>query len=346
MAVRGAPLQAPVQMEPVIDLYVAYRLRKGRSKHVSNEGILRRFCREWDKETRHEAPNRRITALTREWVEDYFIETYGELAPTTKRAYKAVLRVFILWMYRYGVDKDAADFDAGRTAGKSERRFLWMTSDELRRTWEMEPEPYWRMLCMWMALTCCRVNEARSATWGDIQKTRVWDIHRQKTHEASDLITLPRRIRQELPRYKFWYQAQLGRKIEPTDYLFPSVRNTVTGRRLTIHNPKLQRGTVTHRKIKQMICVAMPDTDPALLERAGCHTLRRSGAQEMLNRLVRMGIGNALQLVSERLGHDSITTTEGYLNTDQVKMQLHELMEDFDLFDDEEAEIIPLHATR
>jgi integrase len=340
---KGQRFPTPRVMEELVPRYMGYRSQIVKTWRKDHEGIIRKFAQAWDYETRHESPNRLIDNLDKEWVQEYYLATYSQHAATTKRAYQNVIKQFCEWLVRYGVDPDCGNFKPGHTAGRSTRRFLWLNAEEMRDAWELEPEVYWSMLFMWLCLTCCRVNEAQAAQWGDIKGLVWWGIRRRKTNDPTDIIKLPKRLREALPRYRMWYAGELGREIEDTDYVFPSIGVRGRGKTLYIEDPKKPRGVTTHRKIRAMIVVAKPDADPELLERSGCHTCRRSGAQEMLNKLAAMGVQNALKLVSVRLGHDSVKTTEGYLNTNVFKQQLHEIMDDFDLYDeDKEAEVIQL----
>lgn len=342
---RGQKQPAPHYMEPLVDEYVAYRTSRNRKLHAGNRSMLLRLAKEWDHETRNEAPSRLIDNIDREWMEDYFLEKYGDKQPVTKRAYQSQIRQFIMWMGKYNVSREAADFDPGRTAGKSERKKLWLSADQMRQAWENESDVYWRCLFMFLGLTCCRFNELQAARWGDIKGNK-WNIHRSKVHNFADILTLVPRLCDELDRYKFWYRGEIGRDIEDTDYVFPLIRNTNIGRSFHIEDPKDTCGDSIHRKIKKMIMTVLPeDTDPELLDGAGCHTLRRSGAQALLDKIAKLGKAHALKIVSKILGHDKVSTTEGYLNVDVFIMERNEVLEDLDLFDDDtEAKVIPLRA--
>lgn len=339
---RGQKQAAPHYMEPLLPEYIQHRTRLGKQVHKGNESVLRRFAKAWDNETRNEAPNQHIDKIDRDWVEDYFLELYGEKEPVTKRAYQSQLKQFITWMERYGVPKEATEFNPGFTAGKSLRKKVWLSADQMREAWEAEEEIYWSTMFMWLALTCCRINELQSARWGDIVG-RQWNIQRKKTHDLNSFIRVPPRLRKQLDRYKMWYQGEIGRQVQHDDYIFPQIRNTVTARVISITSPAQRRGDLAHRKIKSMIVRIMPEVE----ERAGigCHTLRRSGAQALLERLVAARVEHALKLVSVLLGHEKVSTTEDYLNTDMFKQARDIALEDIDLFDkDEEDNVIPIRA--
>lgn len=347
MARRGEKKSAPHYMEPLLPEYIQYRTRLGRRTHKGNESVLRRFCKEWDKETRNEAPARLIDNIDVDWVEDYFLETYGEREPVTKRAYQSQLKQFIEWMGRYNVHPDAGKFNPGYTSGKSERPKLWLTAEQMRECWEAEDDVYWATLFMFLGLTCCRVNEAQAARWGDIVGTK-WMIKRKKVHESGSMLTLTPRLRDQLTRYKMWYRAQTGRQIEQDDYIFPAVHNVVAGRAgrtFGITDPKRMRGNLAHRKIKSMIVRILPETMEK--EGIGCHTLRRSGAQALLERYAAGdGVAHALKIVSVILGHEKVSTTEDYLNTSMFKMAANTALETIDLFDDQADNVVELRLAQ
>jgi integrase len=340
---RGQKQSAPHYIEPLIVEYVQYRSRLGRKTHKGNESVLRRFAKEWDNETRNEAPTRLINNLTVEWVEDYFLEMYGEREPVTKRAYQSQIKQFIVWMGRYGVSKDAGDFNPGFTAGKSLRPKVWLSAEQMREVWDTEEEVYWSTLFMFLALTCCRINEAQAARWGDIVGEQ-WNPQRSKTKDLNSFLRLSPRLRDQLNRYQMWCRAETGRQIEVDDYIFPAVHNTVRGKVIKITDPKMMRGDLAHRKIKSMIVRCFPQYENEV--GIGCHTLRRSGAQALLEALAKAKIDHALFLVSKILGHDKTSTTESYLNIDTFKMAANVALETVDLFDDQEAEVVPLRLVR
>jgi integrase len=66
----------------------------------------------------------------------------------------------------------------------------------------------------------------------------------------------------------------------------------------------------------------------------GMHMLRRSSAEGMIQHLVELGYdhGTALVMVSKRLGHASVKTTEGYLDTDRMKRQADDFVRDNHMF--------------
>lgn len=339
---RGQRKAAPHFMEPLLGEYVVYRTRLGRQVHKGNESVLRRFCKEWDHETRNESPNRLVDNLTGDWVEDYFLELYGEREPVTKRAYQSQLKQFIVWMQKYGVSREASEFNPGFTAGKSLRKKLWLSADQMREAWEAEPEVYWATMFMWLALTCCRINELQSVKWGDLVGDQ-WNIQRKKTYDLNSFLRLTPRLRAQLRLYKMWYRAQIGRQIEADDFVFPQIRNTVTMRLVEITDPKRRRGDLAHRKIKSMIVRVMPWAEK--LVGIGCHTLRRSGAQALLESLVAAGVEHALKIVSVILGHEKVSTTEDYLNTDMFKMAANQALELVDLYGPDSTDnVIPITA--
>lgn len=352
---RGQKFAPTHYLLPLVDEYVAWRTGRGRKMHAGNRTVLRRFANEWDTETRNHAPTRLIDNIDGDWVEDYFLGTYGENAPTTKRAYHNVIKVFIEWLIRYGVDPDAAKFDPGYTAGYSERPKLFLSADQLTAMWEGETEPYWRFMVAFLSLTACRINEARRARYGDIVTgetrkgdRRFWNIYRTKTHSKGHLMLLGDQLEKELDRYLMWYRANTGRDMELDDYLFPALTNNQIGKHLTITDPKSPRGDFTHRKMREIILKNVPeDTDPELLIGIGCHTFRRSGALAFYMRMLSKGIAAAKELTQHKLGHKKVTTTETYLNIDTFKAMLNDAILDYDIMDDGPvAEVVPLRLVR
>lgn len=350
---RGQKMPPPHYMLPLVDEYITWRTDRGRRPHGGNRSVLRRFANEWDEETRNHAPNRLINNIDGDWVEDYFLDKYGENEPTTKRSYHNTIKVFLEWLVRYGVDIDASKFDPGRTAGYSERPKLFLSGDQLRQMWEGEDSPYWRFMVAFLSLTACRISEARTATFGHIvmAETRKgprqhWNIIRAKTHESGHLMLMGEQLEKELDRYLVWYRGQTGRPMEMDDYLFPALNNNKVGRHLQIEDPKSPRGDFTHRKMREIILKNVPaDIDPELLVGVGCHTFRRSGALAFYMRMLAKGLAAAKELTQHKLGHRKVTTTETYLNIDTFKAMLNDAILEHDVMDDApSADVIPIRA--
>jgi len=153
------------------------------------------------------------------------------------------------------------------------------------------------------------------------------------------------RLRDQLERYKMWYRADIGRQIQNDDFIFPQIHNLNIGREFRITNPKKMRGELTGRKVRAMIERVYPELVGAL--GLGCHTLRRSGAQVLLEAYASAGKAHALKMVSVILGHEDIRTTENYLNTDMFKMESNIALEEIDPYgEDQEADVIELRIAR
>lgn len=336
--------------------YWTWMTARGRKFHAGRASVLKRFAAAWDDETRKYSPNRLANNLDRDWVEEYFLDRYGELEPVSKRAYRSTIRGFLIYLQKYGIDTDCAEFDAGFTAGRSIRPKLWLDAHTMREMWEAEKEPYWRFMFCFLALTCVRSNEMRAARIGDLLGGKdkqgnyhryLWlSVNRSKVKKFDRLKMTPL-LRKELDRYLMWYRASIGRELELDDFLFPPIQAGGMMGHLKVKDPKRMRDHA-HVKIRSMILPHVaPETPKELLLSVGCHTLRRSGALELYKYWIAAGKANAMEMVQETLGHEKISTTQIYLDLNFMKQERDDALEDVDLFsDDQENNVVPLAAVR
>ncbi len=213
--------------------------------------------------------------------------------------------------------------------------------------WEEAKHPYWRAVVAFLALTCCRSNELRDVQMSQILNLEEVVINRIKTHDTGDRIPITPRLREELQRYIFWYQGEIGRELRPSDYLFPAMMSCGPHGEITVRDSLQQRGPLSVR-VRELILPHVPDnTPPEELTAIGCHTLRRSGALAYYRKWIKDGRANAMELVQALLGHDKVSTTQIYLNLNFQRAERNNAMAGMDLFEDEqEGEVIPIRSAQ
>ncbi|WP_245563434.1 tyrosine-type recombinase/integrase [Longispora albida] len=201
--------------------------------------------------------------------------------------------------------------------------------------------PVERMACAIGAYLGCRPVEAAMLTVDSVDFARLEiDLLVEKTHQR---LTMPMclELRDELVAYFQWYKKVTGRtKLLPGWYLLPA--------RLVMGSPGLRRGLRAAPGAIRMV----PDwpIDPEQpfgragigkavkhaaeavgysgpeLDWVGGHTMRRSAARALYEKLRDSGRDDALVMVQHLLGHKQITTTMAYIGIDTHRDKLRGLL--------------------
>ncbi|MBG6140659.1 tyrosine-type recombinase/integrase [Longispora fulva] len=201
--------------------------------------------------------------------------------------------------------------------------------------------PVERMACALGSYLGCRPAEAAMLRIESVDFARLEvELLVEKTHQR---LTMPMcvELRDELVDYFQWYKRAMGvTKLSPGWYLLPA--------RLTLGSPQMPRGLRGVPGATKMT-PGWPVDPAAPLGRAGIgkavkaaaravgysgseldwvggHTLRRSAARALYERLRDHGRDDALVMVQTLLGHAQISTTMAYIGVDTQKDRLRGLL--------------------
>lgn len=186
---------------------------------------------------------------------------------------------------------------------------------------------------------------------GEITDLRVRDVdlnagyimYRVHKTNEEDRVPICAELDQELRRWLTYYTEEAGR-LEPHFYLVPARKtrgikeNTPEGRFIASE----QLGLTPERKMRALHSIVAPtlkaigyplvdDSGKKLGE--GAHTIRRSGARALFDRLVTEGYDGALRVVMSLLHHSSVRTTEVYLGLSADRRTRDELIKGRRLYD-------------
>lgn len=185
-------------------------------------------------------------------------------------------------------------------------------------------EPRNRAVIAVLLYTLIRDNEARDLRIGDVSlDSGTIRVRISKTYTEDDM-PICAELDAELRQWLSHYSASVSRPLRANDYLLPARK--VVGH---LYNGG-DRGRFTGHELEYV-----PERDmgrigrimPEILERAGvsmtdhlgkpkmegAHTIRRSGARALFDRLAAEGYDRALRIVQSMLHHSSIQTTELYI---------------------------------
>jgi len=170
------------------------------------------------------------------------------------------------------------------------------------------------------------------------------------------------RLDQELRRWLTWYANDTRDTfgaIQPEWFLVPArrapklvgqvgQRGGTPIRRASGNCIPMRWNAEPHRNVQRaLVRFGIPirdDDDNSLME--GVHTLRRSGARALFNRLCTQNYDGALRRVSAMLHHKSTSTTEGYLQITLDEKLVNDLIRGEDMFgEDEFDKVVQLRPT-
>lgn len=167
------------------------------------------------------------------------------------------------------------------------------------------------------------------------------------------VMAISKRLDQELRRWLQWYAHDTGQAfgtLPPTWYLVPrrkapklashfGHRGGVVVPRATGNCVPTLMNSGPHRNVQRaLVGIGVPIRDALTDEslREGVHTLRRSGARALFNRLCQQSYDGALKQVSGMLHHKSVITTERYLQISLDQQILNDLIRGEDMFGEDE----------
>lgn len=261
-------------------------------------------------------------------IKDRHIERYFEDASKTRqgntlRKDHGVLSKFFKWCRHTGRMPVDSDPMFGRRQPKlvnRERNRLNVTRfpELLEAAGERDPRD--RALCALLLYTLCRDGEVTDLRIRDLDLQAGW--LKVRIHKTSQEDTMPvsAELDAEMRRWLRHY-AHISGPLQPWYYLVPVRKvqpvNGPTGKIL-----RHESGYRPDKRVGGAGRIVSPILEkigfPVLDENGkpcgeGSHTIRRSGARALFDRLVEGGYDHALRLVQSMLHHASIVQTERYI---------------------------------
>lgn len=282
--------------------------------------------------------NIRTANVTSQHADAYFAARYAKgISPVTLNNELSLLKDFWRYAARRGFTK--------RDIFEHRRLYRVMPADRVRvpatkfgHLLDSCPHPVDRMVVALGLYLMLRQSE--------IVDLRIADVNletgyiRARIHKSSAVDDMPicAELDRELRRWLTWYTEHMQAPLDPLWYLVPAkTAPQFAGRGKATHE---------HVRLKPMQRIAHPEqvvqralrasgyttTADGKTTREGVHTLRRSSARAMFDRLVEDGHDQALRVVQSALHHQSQTTTERYLGVEIDKRRRDELIRGREMF--------------
>lgn len=224
-----------------------------------------------------------------------------------------VIRSFLVWI---NADRELIDVVSQPVKVRKKRK-LRLTQSEIVDVIEGAPDPWTRVVCSLAVFTAGRSSELLSLTVGDVDlDAGVIEWERHKIGDDSDYLPITSDLANELERWLKVYEAAVGRLLS-SYYLIP--RRTWHAGSYTYH-PEHRRGDNLHKIVKPELARALscPVSD---LNGEGVHTLRRSMARALYERLRAEKHGDPVGVVQALLGHAQRGMTERYIGVESGRQE-------------------------
>lgn len=188
-----------------------------------------------------------------------------------------------------------------------------------------------------------RISETQDLRWQDWNEdSGTIDVFRTKT-QTIDVLPVCSELRSELQLWRMEYGAILGGTPQPGWFIVPGVaqrrRSGTKGTKGFTHLDTLKLLPTTKANLGYTVKNLL-DRGGYYRHMEGGHTLRRSGAVALYDRLSLMGHDRAIRVCQAMLGHANIATTEVYLRLSLDRKLRNDLLADKPMFPEETGAIV------
>jgi integrase len=339
-----APNVMNVPIRDAIEQYRKALSLEGKAKSTIRvyTTAVARLANVFERQQREQRHVTYVSSLTPAVIDDFFAE-YG--SDHSRSTALTALKHFLPWCVRrrYLTSDDAAVL-LDRKVTVPRRRpkvHLPATSFADALAIAAETHPRDRAAVAVGLFTSYRESEITAITLGNVSLDGDIRVYRTKIKDYHSCPVGPD-LREELDQWLAFYATEMGyispaamMAAHPDWYLIPHINRkrcqNVGGKFVTNTDSPFytypDRQSSRLEPIIKRILHGLGIAGRKGIDRdhlgEGMHTLRRSSAEGMIQHLVDVGYdhGTALVMVSKRLGHSSVKTTEGYLDSDRVKRQ-------------------------
>jgi integrase len=275
----------------------------------------------------------------------------GNWAPKTQNLYLSMLRgTFFPWCRRHGyLSPDADPTDGWKSVRAEHVEQFWLPVEEFPNLLDAAKNPRDRAIIALGLFTFMRGSEINSLRIQDLDLDRsTLNIYRFKTKQA-DTLPVSEELGDEMRTWLRHYQKMSDFSLQPDWFLAPAYAplpmqyDPTVGLLQPVGEARLKP---TVKMGKPYECVKRALTELGYdTKGTGVHSLRRSGARALFDRLRSEGYDGALRRVSSMLGHADTKTTEIYLGLSLERQQRNELLAGKPMFpalQRKDAKIVPL----
>lgn len=337
------------ELSDALDDYMVLRASQDLSKNtLANEkGVLKRFL----------AVNGNVWvhSLTERHATRYFEDAGKTRSPRSLQLDHTVLNQFFDWARqtkRLPLDMNPMAGRRRPKTRKKERNRIPVSDFPRLLDAAGKRDPRDRAIVAILLYTMVRDQEAADIRVGDVdlagEKVRV---RVTKSHMEDDM-PICAELDHELRLWLTEYSANVRTPLQPHHYLLPRrqsidiVKHADSGRIKShemIYDPQRPIARVGRLVGPILEDIGFPMTDHAgqsLME--GAHTIRRSGARALYDRLASEGYDRALRLVQSLLHHSSVAVTEVYLGVTADKRSRDEILRGRPMFPVDDSNVLQL----
>ena len=275
-------------------------------------------------------------------IEELF--TLNNWSESTRNLYLNSIRAFIKWAHTYNyLPRDYDPTEGWTNLRVPEEEQLRVPVEQFPHLLAAAPNPRDRAVVALGLFLFLRGSEVAHLRVQDVNfDDSTVNVYRLK-NKATDLMPMATELRQELLLWLNHWRSTWGEPA-PSDYLTPALSKPELfwddKRELWCPNTREQvlrpQHPLSHsyEPVKRALA-GIGYHQPGL----GNHTLRRSGARALFDKLRSEGYDGALKRVSSMLGHADTRTTEKYLGVGLERLQRNEMLAGKPMFDTDTSTI-------
>lgn len=235
----------------------------------------------------------------------------AKVAPASMNVHAVALRAFFRWCREMGIlGQTANPMVTWRTQRVMPREKLYIPAGDFPALLDATTHPRDRAIVAIGMYLFLRSGEIATLRIQDVDLARdemAVAIHKTKQR---DLMPICSELRVELERWLAYYRSEVGHLANDM-FLVPAKTSPKWekggGSTPAVLQP-YRRAILVHGAVQRAL-----DSLDLPVEREGGHTLRRSGARALYDKLASEGHDRAIRYVQAMLHHSSINTTETYL---------------------------------
>lgn len=289
-----------------------------------------------------------VQNITSRHVDDHLAERRRVLKESTLNLHLAILRAFFKFAeHRRMLGRNGNPVAMHKGRKVPDRPRLRVPVHDFPRLLDATQHPRDRIVVAIGLYTLIRQSAMRLLRVADVGLADGYlEVFEPKTGKR-DAKPIGAELDAELRRWLTWYGQELGRPLAPDDFLVPAKERPgfVHGRVLVVGKLDPSRAVTRPHLPVQAALIGCGYATRDELGRAtgeGVHTLRRSAARAMFDRLVEDGHDGAIRIVQSMLGHSTLATTEHYIGVEPDRRRRDEIIRGKQMFPTNRDNVVQL----
>jgi integrase len=289
-----------------------------------------------------------VQNVTPRHVDDYLAARRRELKESTLNLHLAILRAFFRFAeHRRMLGRNGNPVAMHKGRKVPDRPRLRVPVTDFPRLLDAAQHPRDRVIVAIGLYTLIRQSAMRGLRVADVDLVDGYlEVFEPKTGKR-DAKPIGSELDAELRRWLTWYGQELGRALRPDDHLVPAKTRPgfAQGRVLVPGRLDPTRAvTRPHLPVQNALirCGYATRDELGRATGEGVHTLRRSAARAMFDRLVEDGHDGAIRIVQSMLGHSTLATTEHYIGVEPDRRRRDEIIRGKQMFPTNRDNVVAL----